>query len=298
MKVWSILQPNTLRADSLCALKNVKQRLQKEIHGWSSQSFPVTCCVFAEYQMRPNSDLLNMFVKILNWDKPRTILGGQRTYMTRSWLNISTFYSINLFIKLLINSVKVPSLCRGSGLMVRVSRAGLTQWIQSSREINHHNSWTVGDAPWQVIPCSHPGRDLFPGEVWWHSHSCFLWTEVKCREREGSKGKLGPAHLITQGAKPPGGDIRAVFQVGIKLLKLSMSCVLIQSGGGINPIFAGGKEMWNSLGQQPVWGCTRTKHCLCFIVNLFFDKELARGQDLQLWLPLDDLNQPKSAWSC
>lgn len=201
MKVWSILQPNTLRADSLCALKNVKQRLQKEIHGWSSQSFPVTCCVFAEYQMRPNSDLLNMFVKILNWDKPKTILGGQRTYMTRSWLNISTFYSINLFIKLLINSVKVPSLCRGSGLMVRVSWAGLTQWIQSSRGTNHHNSWTVGDAPWQVIPCSHPGKRSVPWGGLVAFPQLFLVDWGEAQGKGGKQREIGSCPPRNSGSK-------------------------------------------------------------------------------------------------
>lgn len=39
-----------------------------------------------------------------------------------------------------------------------------------------------------------------------------------------------------------------------------------------------------------------TAWCLCLIINLFFDTQLARAQDLHLWLPLDDFNQPKSAW--
>lgn len=65
MKVWSIFQPNTLTADSLCTLKEVKQT-EEEIHGWSSHSFSVKFCVFVEYQIRSNSGLLNIVVKILN----------------------------------------------------------------------------------------------------------------------------------------------------------------------------------------------------------------------------------------
>lgn len=127
-----------------------------------------------------------------------------------------------------------------------------------------------------------------------------LWTEEQHREQEGSKGKSDPAQLITQAAKPPGGDIRA----GVFLLASSSSscpCPVFQCRAvrAINPIFAGGDVA--SLGTAACVGLVHAPGTVwysCLIINLFFDKELARQLDIQLWLPLDGLNQPKSAWIC
>lgn len=110
-----------------------------------------------------------------------------------------------------------------------------------------------------MLPESHPiNNPMEPSRersVPWGGLEAFpqllLWAEVQHRKREGSKGKFGPAHLITQGAKPPGGDIRAgAFLVGIKFLKLCQS----KAVGGI---CRGGRDVAFLGTARNVWGwCT------------------------------------------